>query len=73
MTGRTLNTKEAAGILGIAANTLNKWRMVGRGPRYVKHGDGRNARVAYSEVDLLAYLNRHTNTCEQADLPPRTF
>lgn len=69
MAGRTLNTKEAAEIMGLAPNTLNKWRMVGRGPRHVKHGDGRNARVAYFEEDILIYLNRHTNHCEQGHLP----
>lgn len=44
--------QEAAHYLGISKSTLEKMRIVGRGPRYLKLG----GRCFYRRADLDAYL-----------------
>jgi hypothetical protein len=39
-TDRMLTTKQAATILGMAAETLKKWRQRGTGPKYLRFPDG---------------------------------
>jgi len=53
-----LTTHEAARLLGLSPSTLNKWRVYGRGPRFVKLGRA----VRYQRTDLDAYLASHTIT-----------
>ena len=48
----TLNTVEAARMIGLAVTTLEKMRVAGTGPRYVKMGRA----VRYRATDLEAYL-----------------
>jgi hypothetical protein len=47
------NEKEAAVILGCTVSALRKWRLLGRGPAYVKVG----RLVRYGEADLAAFLD----------------
>lgn len=55
-------TEQAAIFLGLKPNTLNVWRVQGRGPAYRKIG--RNVR--YVESDLAAFLEscKQTNTAQ---------
>lgn len=55
-----LRTAEAAQYLGISASTLNKLRVYGDGPTFVKLG----RTVVYDSVDLNDWLraNRRTST-----------
>ena len=46
------STKETAADLGLAKHTLDKWRIQGRGPRYVVLG----RRVAYRPEDIEAFI-----------------
>lgn len=48
-----LNNKEAAQYLGLKAATLNKWRVYGEGPPFIKVG----RLVRYRRSDLDAYLS----------------
>ncbi|MDG9986851.1 helix-turn-helix domain-containing protein [Stenotrophomonas sp. GD04024] len=48
-----LRVSEAAQYLGLSTSTLDKMRMEGRGPRYLKVG----SRVFYRPEDLEIYLN----------------
>jgi predicted DNA-binding transcriptional regulator AlpA len=48
----TLNAREAAKMLGLAASTLAKLRLSGNGPSYCKLG----RRVVYRKKDLEAWL-----------------
>ncbi len=48
-----LNNEEAAQYLGLKAATLNKWRVYGEGPPFIKVG----RLVRYRRVDLDAYLS----------------
>jgi predicted DNA-binding transcriptional regulator AlpA len=63
-TGRKLNTREAAEYLGTSASTLNKKRVAGNGPAYLKIGH----LVRYDLPDLDAYASAHRrrNTSETA-------
>ena len=43
------------------ARTLSNWRVKGRGPTYIKLGEGRNTKVLYREEDVAAYELKHIN------------
>jgi predicted DNA-binding transcriptional regulator AlpA len=58
-----LDTKEAAGYLGLAAITLQIWRSQGRGPRYVRMGRA----IRYRMADLDTWVDQQTREPE----PPR--
>ena len=47
-----LNNFEAAAYLGLKAATLNKWRVIGEGPPFLKVG----RLIQYRKADLDAYL-----------------
>jgi predicted DNA-binding transcriptional regulator AlpA len=49
---QTLNVNEAADYSGISKSTLNKRRVYGGGPLYIKVG----SRVIYDRTDLDAWL-----------------
>lgn len=51
-----LNTDEAAEMLRLSARTLEKYRVLGGGPRFRKFG----ARVVYAAADLRAWADSHT-------------
>ena len=47
-----LTTREASAFLRVSKPTLERWRMEGRGPRYVKIGH----RVFYPRAELDGFL-----------------
>ena len=51
-----LTTAETAAILGLKINTLEIWRVYGKGPIYVKMGDGLRAAVRYRRSDVVAWI-----------------
>lgn len=59
-----LNEDRGAEILGVSVRTLQRQRVRGDGPRYVKIGK----RVLYREEDLQAYIESSTrqSTSEQS-------
>ncbi|NDV28151.1 AlpA family transcriptional regulator [Desulfovibrio sp. JC010] len=62
-----LSTKEAAEKLGLSPGTLEVWRCLGKGPRYIKIG----RRVGYDLKDLDAYVEscKVVPLDEMSDLP----
>ena len=60
---QTLNVLQAADYTNISKSSLNKLRVYGGGPLYIKVG----ARVIYDRVDLDAWLERKkvANTSQQ--------
>ena len=50
----------AAKLLGVAEKTLRAWRTTGGGPRFLKVGPGRGARVRYCHTDLERWLDAKT-------------
>lgn len=66
-----LNSQEAADILRISIRTLERMRVEGSGPRYLKAGKGLRARVLYRLADLDAWLQHHTYTStSEYGVPP---
>lgn len=57
---RYLNSEEAARILRLSARTLERMRVEGSGPKYLKAGRGTRARVLYRPTDLDAWLESRT-------------
>jgi excisionase family DNA binding protein len=52
---KMLATPQAANYVGLGKSTLDKARLSGNGPRFVKLG----RRVLYDPTDLDAWLNQH--------------
>jgi hypothetical protein len=64
-----LSTADVASLLGLQPQTLRKWRLEGRGPRYVRLGESYSARVTYQLADLQDWLAQRTfaNTAEETE------
>jgi excisionase family DNA binding protein len=64
MTKRLLTVGEAATYLSLSASSLNRWRVSGGGPRYVKLG----GKVLYDVRDLDQWIEAHKrrSTSERA-------
>jgi predicted DNA-binding transcriptional regulator AlpA len=70
-TPRLLDTTQAAEALGLAARTLETYRLSGRGPRFVKIG----RRSLYAPEDLAAWVEsrKRTSTKEtEPEIPGET-
>jgi len=48
---RLMSTQEVSAYLRLSVSTLNKWRLTGDGPTFIKLG----ARVAYRPSDVEAF------------------
>jgi predicted DNA-binding transcriptional regulator AlpA len=55
---KKLNTPQAAEYLGLGKSTLDKLRVTGGGPAYIKIGK----RVVYDPADLDAWFAKHRRT-----------
>ncbi|WP_417485280.1 helix-turn-helix transcriptional regulator [Maricaulis salignorans] len=61
-TPRYLNTYQAADFLTVSPSYLNKLRLTGDGPTYVKIG----ARCAYDVADLQSWVEARKRTSTSA-------
>ena len=63
-TDEFLTTREAAALTRFAFHTLNKLRVQGRGPTFIRLG----RKVVYARTDLLAFMQagRRTSTSAKA-------
>jgi hypothetical protein len=54
-------TRELAERLRVEPQTIRKWRLTGRGPRYTRlsGGKGCRGRVIYSENSIQEWLDAH--------------
>ena len=61
-----LTTPECAAILRLSPRTLERMRVQGAGPRYVKAGPGLRSKVLYQLADILAWTDaqRYSATSE---------
>jgi predicted DNA-binding transcriptional regulator AlpA len=50
-----LSNKEAARLLGIQPNTLEIWRVQGKGPAFLKLGDRPQSTVRYLRSTVIAW------------------
>lgn len=53
-----LTTIEVAEMLRISRRTLERMRVEGTGPRYIKVGPGKRSRVLYGQGDVEDWLAR---------------
>jgi excisionase family DNA binding protein len=60
-----LSVKEAAAYVPVAKGTLDKLRILGGGPRFIKIGK----KVLYDMTDLDAWIEEHKQA-NTADKPP---
>jgi hypothetical protein len=62
-----LDTKATAARLGIRPGTLENWRVLGLGPKFIK-AHGKRGRVSYDPADIEAWkdANRFQSTSEAA-------
>jgi predicted site-specific integrase-resolvase len=51
-----LSAGDVCELTGISVERLNAWRKLGRGPVYIKMGDGPNGAVRYPREDLRTYI-----------------
>jgi hypothetical protein len=56
-----VSEKHAAVILGVSVSKLQKDRVKGGGPRFVKVGEGKGGRVSYLLGELRAFLRRRSH------------
>ncbi|MBS0235541.1 MAG: helix-turn-helix domain-containing protein [Proteobacteria bacterium] len=54
-----LTTFEAAQVLRLSVPTLERMRLAGNGPIFIKLGPGKRARVVYRRADLDTWLLAH--------------
>ena len=68
---RRLNTTEAAAYVGLRPATLERWRVVGGGPVFLKIGIGPGARVVYEISDIDDFLTscRRRSTSDRSPIP----
>lgn len=50
------DTDTVANWLGLRPSTLRTWRSTGRGPNFVRFGDGARQTVRYRLVDIERYI-----------------
>lgn len=55
-----LTNEEAAALIGIKPNTLEIWRVRGKGPKFIKLGESKQAPIRYRRSDVLAWLEAQT-------------
>jgi hypothetical protein len=53
-----LSNKEAARLLGIRPNTLEIWRVQGKGPAFLKLGDQPQSTVRYLRSTVIAWASQ---------------
>jgi predicted DNA-binding transcriptional regulator AlpA len=58
---------EASAALGLSVRTLQKWRLCGRGPRFLKLGSA--VRYDPADLDRFIELARRRSTCDVAPTP----
>ena len=55
-----LTSVEAADLLRVSRRTLERMRIEGTGPRYLKVGPGKRSRVIYRQTDIIGWLDRQS-------------
>jgi excisionase family DNA binding protein len=63
---RLLTVDEVADLLRCSKSSLDKWRLIGRGPRFVRVG----ARVRYRPADVASYVAEQTRASTSGEVPP---
>lgn len=57
---KLMTSKEVSEYLGVALNTLQKWRSRNTGPKYFKYGGANSAAIRYDKADVEKFRAAHT-------------
>lgn len=55
-----LDNEQTAALLGIRPNTLEIWRLKGKGPRFVKLGTAKQSPVRYQHSEVMRWLREQS-------------
>ena len=66
---KVLNSEEAAAEIGVSPITLKLWRFKGKGPRFIKLGTAKQAKVVYDPADIATWKREHTFASTSAYSP----
>jgi len=61
---KLLNTREAAPLCGVEPHTLENWRLLGKGPAFIRAG--RNVLYEPSDIRQWRDSNRYSSTAQAA-------
>ena len=61
-----LTVEETARLLRCSVSSLNKWRLIGRGPHFVYVG----SRVRYRPADIAEYVDKQIRASTSAEQSP---
>ena len=53
---KIISSNDAAAMLGVTPATLRYWRCKGKGPRFIKLGQSKQAGVCYDPADIEAWM-----------------
>lgn len=61
---KLLTTKEAAPPCGVEPHTMENWRLIGKGPKFIRAG----RKIVYDPADIERWKasNRYSSTSEAA-------
>ena len=65
-TDHLLDVEDVARILNCSVSILNKWRLLGKGPRFVRMG----ALVRYRPSDIHAFITARVASSTSGSEPP---
>lgn len=58
MMNEILTPQQLAERWSMSVGTLQNWRVKGKGPRYIKLGEGRATKVLYRLDDIIEFENQ---------------
>ena len=64
-----LSPRQLAARWGLSEKTLERWRMLGTGPAFLKLG----SRVLYSLAEIEAHERQRTRRCTAGDQPSEAW
>ena len=64
-----LDNEQTAALLGIKPNTLEIWRCTGRGPRFVKLGQSKQAPIRYQRTEVASWIEQQSFASTSAYSP----
>ena len=64
-----LSPRQLAARWGLSEKTLERWRMLGTGPAFLKLG----SRVLYSLAEIEAHERQRTRRCAAGDQPSEVW
>jgi Helix-turn-helix domain len=68
-----LDSEQLADLFHVTKQTIEIWRMEGRGPKFIRVGGCGGSKVLYHRSDVEAYLEANKHTGTRAKPKPRRW